>query len=270
MRFTHLRPSHTLPPGSARQQKLATLLEIYSLTWIFLLFATIVTGRSSLGSVYYATAWNGTAFLGTVLGLVEAWIRARHAGSDVGAGVGQEVDEGGPDEQRRLVRGVRYEVGGTDTGATAEGEEVRAYEDREDQEGAIVETEPTEITPLMAQHRNARENGQGKEVELVPKEEVGWWILQMLLVVPFPLVLISQVGLLLMGALSQTLIDGSSAITGMFNCLQLEYMLINRCSLRLGIFGRTLGSPPAGTICPQDAPSPHYYHHGTLCGPSHL
>jgi hypothetical protein len=194
-----------------------------------------------IASGYIITAWHACVLLGATLALIEAWLRARgKSPGDVGAGMGEEApiaDEGeGPESQRKLVRGVRYEVGGTHTGAAADIEggqrEVRVYASGangsddivepvnvERREGVIVETEPTEITPLMAQHRrNARgewdEEPQKEEVERWSREEVGWWIAQMLVVVPVPVLLLSQVAMLLLNSMSQTLVDGGSAANG--------------------------------------------------------
>lgn len=45
-------------------------------------------------------------------------------------------------------------------------------------------------------------------------DEIAWWIAQMILSVPIPALLVYEITTLLMGALPQTLIDGSSAGTG--------------------------------------------------------
>ncbi|KAH8119687.1 Zn-dependent exopeptidase [Phellopilus nigrolimitatus] len=66
----------------------------------------------------------------------------------------------------------------------------------------------SERTPLLAQ------NGRGiKKSEIDEDNEIGLWFIQFLLAVPFPVILITQVGLLLVNALSQTLADGSSVTT---------------------------------------------------------
>lgn len=68
----------------------------------------------------------------------------------------------------------------------------------------------TEETPLMGHRVSPR---------VEDKEEsgaIGWWIVQLLLVVPTPLILVSHIGMLMMDALPQTLADGSSAATGTF------------------------------------------------------
>jgi hypothetical protein len=214
--FGHRRPTKAMPPASSRQQKLAIVVETYLLTWALLLAATIVLGRIGIAGLYWVTIWNGLVLIGSIIGLVEALVRVNHSKkTDVGPGLGQEAleEENNAAVDRRLVRGVRYEVGGTDTGASdLDGRgNVRAYEDGEgDEEGMVVETAPTEITPLMYQHRT---NHAAKE-RSSDSDEVAWWIPQMLILVPLPVLLISQIGILLINAMSQTLVDGSSAVTG--------------------------------------------------------
>ena len=68
------------------------------------------------------------------------------------------------------------------------------------------EAEPSERTPLIQNgHHSKPIDGQ---------EELGVWFIQFLLAVPFPLILISQVGLMLLNSLNQTLVDGSPASVG--------------------------------------------------------
>jgi hypothetical protein len=224
--FTHLRPSHPLPSTSSRQQKLATLLESYILLWILTLISTITVGQLSAGTTYFITFWHLCLLVGTVVGLFEAYLRARGGAgkSDVGPGNSADTDYA-EDPQRILVRGVRYDANGTGTGARIYegGEEVRVRD--EHGEGAIVETEPTEITPLITQQRQrsrSRASGESDERKSENRDELLWWLIQMLIVVPIPLLLISQIGLLILTSLNQTLIDGSKASTGKSSFLARE------------------------------------------------
>jgi hypothetical protein len=211
---------HLSAPGSDRQRKLASLLQSYALLWALLAASTVLSSRLGMGGTYFITAWNICLLIGTLLALGEAWLRAgpRHQGrSDLGEVEHRESNGAdGNDEQRYLVRGVRYEVGGTDTGARdgETGEDLRV--------AGVVETEPTEITPLIAQQRReVHDYYHGDEVDASEeKAELAWWILQMGVVVPVPLVLIAQIGLLLMNASAQTLVDGNSPISG-------EYLILD-------------------------------------------
>ena len=108
-------------------------------------------------------------------------------------GLDMEPDrEGEGGEDRIAVRGVRYD------GEDGEG----GPEHRENEE---VETEPTEITPLIQQRRLRWPSTAQKE-----GGAIGWWILQLLIVVPVPVILASHIAVLVVGAMSQTLSDGGS------------------------------------------------------------
>ncbi|KAK0456080.1 putative zinc metalloprotease [Armillaria borealis] len=71
-----------------------------------------------------------------------------------------------------------------------------------------IEEAPTENTPLIPRTRH--------DVHAVGQEEtgaIGWWILQMLIVVSVPVILVSHIAVIMLSAMSQTLSDGSSAAT---------------------------------------------------------
>ncbi|KII95471.1 hypothetical protein PLICRDRAFT_98578 [Plicaturopsis crispa FD-325 SS-3] len=174
-------PVAASPPD---QQKLAILLHTYLLTWILLLVCTIVLAKLHLGGIYWVSAWNAVALVGSVLALLEAIVTAR---SNSGVIILDSDDEERGDT--RYVSGIRYDVAGSDDGQ---------------HEGEEVETEPTEITPLVQQRRRVSKKDQDGTI--------GWWILQMLVVVPVPAILIFHIGVFLLAALAQTLADGSSAV----------------------------------------------------------
>ncbi|KAI0343578.1 hypothetical protein BDW22DRAFT_1356037 [Trametopsis cervina] len=210
--FSWLWPS---PPSS---QKFAIILEIYLLSWILLVVATVLLNNFDVHGVYLITVWNVAAWLAAVLALSEAVVRARSTGKHRGPG---ELDfVGEPREERqnvghRFVGGVRYE-------APVLGE--NGLEDGGDSEP--VETEPTEITPLMQQQRRhsvgGREYVVGIDNDVVPVdgtkgihakyEESGWWIFQMLMLIPAPTLLLFQIDVQVMHSLRNTLADGSSPV----------------------------------------------------------
>ena len=176
-------------PTAPSAQKLVLLLQHYLLTWVLLAAATAQVRAHALGGVYWVSAWNLSAGLALAAALGEGW-RAGAGGRKAALDLSVEDDRGeaGP----RLVRGVRYDApeGGEDAGE--------------------VETEPTEITPLMHQQqpeRRALETGAAYD-------EYGWWILQLVLAVPAVATLLFQLQYLLLQALMNTLTDGSSALTG--------------------------------------------------------
>jgi hypothetical protein len=168
---------HRVLPG---QQKLTILFQTYILTWILLFGATILLSKLGVGGGYFISAWNAVVLLGGAVGYLEEITGAK--------GLDMEPDrEGG--EDRIAVRGVRYD--GEDGEGGPEHEEV--------------ETEPTEITPLIQQRRLRWPSTAQKE-----GGAIGWWILQLLIVVPVPVILASHIAVLVVGAMSQTLSDGDS------------------------------------------------------------
>ena len=179
------------PPSS---QKFAILVEVYFLSWIFLIVATVGVNNLRIGGAYLFTVWNLSAWLAATTALIEAVVRAkwpsgRSSKPDFDVVEEAEAVPEDPPTGHRFVRGIRYDVperreNGEEGPAEAEPEEV----------------EPTEITPLMQQQRRhsrggreyvvgvdgepLRVSGDGK-TETV-QEEYGWWILQMLALVPLP------------------------------------------------------------------------------------
>jgi hypothetical protein len=183
----------SIPP---EQQKHTMLLQTYILTWILLLLETIAIKQLGIGGFYFVTAWNVLVFLGCAVGCVEGMLGAEGT---------QDPMVGEP--RRRYVRGVRYERG--------EGDESESREDVE------VETEPTEITPLIQQQQQQRRRSSRSRSRSPTRGgtrekggAIGWWILQFLIVVPFPVILLLHLGIILVASLSQTLADGSSAVIG--------------------------------------------------------
>ena len=67
------------------------------------------------------------------------------------------------------------------------------------------EDEQTETTPLIRRRGDAN----AQEVANQP-----YWILEYLLLIPFPVILVTQMGTMLLGALPHTLADGSSSLIG--------------------------------------------------------
>ncbi|KAF8520457.1 Zn-dependent exopeptidase [Hysterangium stoloniferum] len=73
--------------------------------------------------------------------------------------------------------------------------------------GGQINGDDTETTPLLRRPENSIER------DIQEGEHFGFWTAEFLLLVPFPAILVTQMGLMLLGALSQTLADGSPAIT---------------------------------------------------------
>ncbi|KAH9927741.1 uncharacterized protein B0H18DRAFT_1159691 [Fomitopsis serialis] len=206
-------------PTSPSSQKLVLLLEHYFLTWVLLVVATVQVHKYGVGGVYWITAWNLTAWLavGTALGegVVNGWKggeQGRKAGLDLSIENDYDATDG---SGRRFVTGVRYDA------PVREDEEHGENGRGDEPEGGEVETDPTEITPLMYQQRESLETGSAD-----PKYgEYGWWILQMVFAVPVVATLLFQLEYLLLQALMNTLVDGSSALN-LYGCLSALSLII--------------------------------------------
>lgn len=183
-------PTDTYGSHLPEQQKQAALLQLYLLTWVLLLGATILAGKLSLGSFYLISLWNAIVFAACALGCIAILFGAH----------GSEGDAEGL--VRRRIRGVRYD---------REGEE----------EGVESETAPTEVTPLMAQPMVVASPPKSGDEE---SGAIIWWFLQFMLSVPAPVILVSQLALLMLAATNQTLADGSSAVT-VYGCASLVSVL---------------------------------------------
>ena len=102
------------------------------------------------------------------------------------------------------MRGIRYDAvsasaedaGGSDRSARSPTRTLG--------EGTLVETAPTEITPLI-QHRRMKFKTDNSEDDT---GTIGWWILQMLILVPFPVILMVQIAIMMLYSMNQTLTDG--------------------------------------------------------------
>lgn len=168
------------------QQKLSILLQLYAFTWVLLVFSTIVLRSAEIGSTYFITFWNACALLGCVVGLVEAMTNAGNF----------EEEAEFESESRTYVGSPRYQAISTEEDADGQQPSSRPVED----------LEPTETTPLVPREHlrpltPPPDEGHGA---------IGWWILQLLLVVPFPVILVFHISVMFLGAVNQTLIDGNS------------------------------------------------------------
>ena len=213
--FSRVKPSH---PSS---QKFAILLEVYLLSWILLVFGTILLNNKGVGGVYLITVWNVSAWVASVLALAEVIIQARSSRGRIELNLVRDSVPSGGEVGHRFVSGVRY-----DAHPAVNGEE-------DNEEDDPIETEPTEITPLMQQQRRRSTGGReyvvGIDNGAVPVggtkgfqsayNESGWWILQALALIPAPAILLFQIDLQLLYALKNTLADGGSPVVGKSSCL---------------------------------------------------
>ncbi|KZS99766.1 uncharacterized protein LAESUDRAFT_765215 [Laetiporus sulphureus 93-53] len=194
-----------LLPSPPSSQKLAMLLEHYVFTWILLIAATVQVNKNQIGGGYWITAWNICAWLALSVAFIEGSVRARRMG-DAGNKAAfdmtvDDVHDESNDTGRRFVSGVLYEVPEDPHHPIDE-------QEHSDTQGEIVETEPTEITPLMHQSRGVA----SADAVHAKYDEFGWWILQLLVGVPITALLLFQLELLQLQAMMNTLVDGSSPL----------------------------------------------------------
>ena len=212
-----LQALHRFIPPTFVSQKLAVSLSLFSFTWLLLFASTLGISLRQLGSLYWTTVFNFCTWAACVLELAHA-IRRKDPGNELGRRTELFTSPAAYSEDdvaaRRLVRGVLYEAPpATDPEAQENGAHDGAAGNGE---GDVVETEPTEITPLMHQHRDVLADDVQESLARAgqPAEEYGWWIAQMVLLVPATTILLFQLEVLLLNALMHTLVNGSSPATG--------------------------------------------------------
>ncbi|KAL5525905.1 hypothetical protein ACEPAG_7243 [Sanghuangporus baumii] len=81
-----------------------------------------------------------------------------------------------------------------------------AMNDEEEEVGGAEES--NERTPLLAQNGRAI-----KKSDIDEGNVIGLWLVQYLLIVPFPVILVTQIAVMMLNALNQTLVDGSPVRT---------------------------------------------------------
>lgn len=224
-----LQAFHYVHPPTLVSQKFAVTLSLYSFTWVLLVASTVAIGARQTGSLYWTTVFNLGAWFAAILELIRAGRRG-DPGNEVGSRSDlfstREEREGraeGAVRGRRRVRGVLYEAPEHPYGADAEAGNGHDTAQAQAGEGEVIETDPTEITPLMHQHRHSTQGGteyvtvdppEDVSHTAKPADEYGWWIGQMFVLVPVTALLLFQLEVLLLNALMHTLVDGSHPLLG--------------------------------------------------------
>ncbi|KAJ7685578.1 hypothetical protein DFH06DRAFT_46853 [Mycena polygramma] len=188
--LTYLTLVFVVTPSSnhlPEKHKHIMFLQTYILTWLLLVRSTFAIS-SGIGGVYFITAWNAAVLLACGIGCVEIMAGAH----------------GSYDLPRRFGPHVHY----------------AALPQREDEPVPTeADTEATEATPLI--HSSAHAPRTKDE-----SGAIGWWILQFILAVSVPVTLVAHITVLLLAAMSQTLTDGSSAVTVYAFVSILVFMLV--------------------------------------------
>ena len=176
--------SAPLPKGgiapTLEQRKLEIFLQVYVFTWLALVLSTVLLRKTGIGSTYLITFWHAAVLLGCILACIEATTCA-------------------PDfvplpctERNGYEAVPSEEVGdGEQTLVSAE------------------EAEPRETTPLLRTPCEASPAPSRKGWRAV-----GCWTLQLIVSVPFPVILFFHVAVMLLGGQNQTLADGINPATG--------------------------------------------------------
>ncbi|RDB25285.1 Vacuolar membrane protease [Hypsizygus marmoreus] len=242
--FPFLHTSTTSPKTSTASSP--RLLPLFVLTYALLLTTTLLTRHAPLGGTYPLSALAACVFAGWVVGAVEELAlgpRAEEAG-------GAEWEEEGEEEgERRMVTGVRFEVpepgtengtgNGTGTGIGSSQARSPDFQSRSPDQQAQTEngieiregeeeTEPTEITPLIAQHGRVHPPTRSRTQDhKIVRTLV--WVLQLLLVVPLPVMLFAHVGVMVVGSMGQGVGDGGKGgvviVYTVFSLLAIFFLL---------------------------------------------
>ena len=119
-----------------------------------------------IGGLYWATIWNFLTFLSVLIIFAQSLFSLSHRGQNASVyeQVAGEVEgsvQSPSSPNRKYVRGVEHVPGsGQAHGETSDDGDDRDDEDDEDDGGVTRETDPTEITPLMHQHRRYGPDGR--------------------------------------------------------------------------------------------------------------
>ncbi|KAK2462931.1 hypothetical protein APHAL10511_005129 [Amanita phalloides] len=162
----------------------ATLLHLYAFTYILLILAAVALSKLQIGGLYWISLWHSGVCAACIVGGAETFY-TRY----------QRVKERRKKKRRSLLRRDASRAGrssGRRSGNSSDSDEDAA-----------------ETTPLLPGSLTLPD--QNGELLFDGKDSGAWWIFQVLLSVPVPVVLIGHVLLLFQGALGQTLSDGSSA-----------------------------------------------------------
>ena len=148
---------------SSTRSKNISIVSLYIFTWILLVIYTSVLRGQKIGGMYWATIWNFLAFLSVLITFAQSLVGLSYRGPapSVYEEVAQDVEESvqsASSPTRKYVRGIEHVPGsGRAHVETSDNEDDR---DDEEDDGVTRETDPTEITPLMHQHRRYGPDGR--------------------------------------------------------------------------------------------------------------
>ena len=146
---------------STKSKKISTI-SLYIFTWILVVIYTSVLRGQKIGGLYWATIWHFLSFLSVLIIFAQSLVGLSYRGQDASVyeQVSGDVEESVPDSSspnRKYVRGIEHVPGASQSHGETSDDGDR---DDEDDGGVTRETEPTEITPLMHQHRSYEPDGR--------------------------------------------------------------------------------------------------------------
>ena len=145
-----------------KSKKISTI-SLYIFTWVLLIVSTSVLRGQKIGGLYWATLWNFLTFFSVLIIFAQSLVGLSYQGHN--ASVYEQVTEDAEGSisdpsspSRKYVRGIEHIPGH----GYAHGETSGDGDDRDDEDdgGVTRETGPTEITPLIHQHRSYGEDGR--------------------------------------------------------------------------------------------------------------
>ncbi|KAF8655629.1 hypothetical protein AX16_002983 [Volvariella volvacea WC 439] len=189
-----LQQQPPISPFDPDQEKQTSLWQTYLLSWVLLLLATLAVAKVEVGGLYIFSIWNlllgAACIIGIAQNTISPTVSQQYAKKLRGV-----LDENGQDRQ------VRFQSRGS--GEYADDRSDTSSDDSHSHRNIHINA--NETTPLIAgAARRWKEKKEGEE-----EGAVGWWIAQLLLAVPIPLILVAHLMVILLDALPQTLADGS-------------------------------------------------------------
>lgn len=192
--FTHA-PFKNGAPRYPNQQRLTMLYQLYILAWILLVIGTVLLHKLQIGGTYFLTGWYTFVFLGAVVGSLERIFR-RHKLA--------KSQKPKPPTPRRSDSHEEHGLQDQPVLASSSSNNNDVSSTRGEVDPVKKSQKPHERTPLIN-----RKPPTEHQQEIA---STGWWILQLLLVIPIPVLLVSHLLIIFIAATSQTLSDGSSPL----------------------------------------------------------
>ena len=189
-------------PVTPARQKFIVLFELYAMTWVLLLGATILIQHTNITGLYWVGAWNACALLAVMISSAEGLMGTGKAGREVRIPTTSAGDD--------------LDVQGEGSGAVPDDSSGNArHQSREGVGGDMSEElDTSETTPLIRHRASAILKSEQILDEGTQDRAFFWWISEVMLSLPIPAVLLGALAFLWTGAMPQTVVDGGWVGTG--------------------------------------------------------